>query len=104
GQAPARSTDISLAGPGEEGRDIPIHHHDVAAATLDETAPGKKAVPIRRSEADLEGERFADFELPPLTLLEEPQPFPYAEHDQLLRDRAALLEKTFADFGLNVQV
>jgi DNA segregation ATPase FtsK/SpoIIIE, S-DNA-T family len=42
--------------------------------------------------------------LPPLTLLDEPQPFPYEEHDQHLRERAALLEKTFADFSLNVRV
>ena len=33
-----------------------------------------------------------------------PQPFAYSEHDQQLRDRAALLEKTFTDFGLNVRV
>src|SRR5262249_14202417 len=49
-------------------------------------------------------ERFASFELPPLTLLEDPKPFPYEEHDQMLRQRAALLEKTFTDFGLNVRV
>src|SRR5262249_38814075 len=44
------------------------------------------------------------YELPPLSLLEEPAPFPYEEHDQRLRDQAALLEKTFTDFGLNVRV
>jgi S-DNA-T family DNA segregation ATPase FtsK/SpoIIIE len=49
-------------------------------------------------------ERFQDYELPPLTLLEEPQPFPYDEHDQHLRDQAVLLEKTFKDFELNVRV
>src|SRR5262249_12872333 len=32
------------------------------------------------------------------------QPFPYEEHDQQLRERAALLEKTFQDFDLNVRV
>jgi S-DNA-T family DNA segregation ATPase FtsK/SpoIIIE len=37
-------------------------------------------------------------------MLEEPQPFPYAEQDQRLRERASLLEKTFTDFGLNVRV
>src|SRR5207245_3591314 len=45
-----------------------------------------------------------DFELPPLTLLDDAEPFPYEEHDQRLRERAALLEKTFTDFGLNVRV
>src|SRR4029077_10336735 len=35
---------------------------------------------------------------------DDPQPFPYEEHDQRLRERAALLEKTFTDFGLNIKV
>src|SRR5262249_15367543 len=42
--------------------------------------------------------------LPPLTLLDDPEPFPYEQHDQFLREQAALLEKTFTDFGLNVRV
>jgi DNA segregation ATPase FtsK/SpoIIIE, S-DNA-T family len=70
------------------GRAIPIHHH--AESSPEASMP--------------DAERFADYELPPLTLLDDPQPFPYAEHDQQLRDRAVLLEKTFADFGLNVRV
>src|SRR5262249_12739462 len=48
--------------------------------------------------------RFDDFELPPITLLADPEPFPYELHDQRLRETAALLEKTFADFELNVKV
>src|SRR5262249_22232523 len=47
---------------------------------------------------------FEDFELPSLSLLEDAQPFPYEEHDQRLREKAILLEKTFTDFGLNVRV
>jgi S-DNA-T family DNA segregation ATPase FtsK/SpoIIIE len=42
--------------------------------------------------------------LPPLDLLAEPEPFHAADHEQLLRDRAALLEKTFTDFGVTVRV
>jgi S-DNA-T family DNA segregation ATPase FtsK/SpoIIIE len=48
--------------------------------------------------------RFDDFELPPITLLGDPEPFPYEEHDQKLRETALLLEKTFKDFDLNVSV
>jgi len=48
--------------------------------------------------------RFRDYQLPPLALLEDPLPFPHEEHDQHLRERAALLEKTFKDFELNVRV
>jgi S-DNA-T family DNA segregation ATPase FtsK/SpoIIIE len=47
---------------------------------------------------------FDDYELPPITLLDDPAAFPYEEHDQHLRARAALLEKTFKDFDLNVRV
>jgi S-DNA-T family DNA segregation ATPase FtsK/SpoIIIE len=60
---------------------------------------------VRTPEVQLEDERsFADYELPPLTLLEEPEPFPFEEHDQKLRQTAALLEQTFKDFDLNVRV
>jgi S-DNA-T family DNA segregation ATPase FtsK/SpoIIIE len=73
-----------------------------------EPAPAKAPVVyppiIRPAPVPMEQERFDDYELPPLTLLEDPQPFPYEEHDQRLRERAVLLEKTFADFGLKVRV
>jgi DNA segregation ATPase FtsK/SpoIIIE, S-DNA-T family len=49
-------------------------------------------------------QRFDDFELPPLSLLEDVKPFPHQDHEQQLRERAALLEKTFGDFGINVKV
>ena len=41
---------------------------------------------------------------PPLALLNDPEPFPVEDHEQKLREVAALLEKTFPDFGLNVKV
>ncbi len=62
------------------------------------------SVPPVLSRAQEDAERYADYELPPLDLLDDPPPFPYDEQDQLLRERAALLEKTFTDFGLNVKV
>src|SRR5207249_9871073 len=46
----------------------------------------------------------ADYDLPPLDLLEEAEPFPYSDSDPKLREQAMLLEKTFSDFGLNVRV
>jgi S-DNA-T family DNA segregation ATPase FtsK/SpoIIIE len=83
-------------------RHIPIHHHDQLHAGPEQDGPA----PLRLHDPALpsERERFADYELPPLSLLEDARPFSYADHDQQLRDRAALLEKTFADFGLNVKV
>ncbi|HMF13341.1 MAG TPA: DNA translocase FtsK 4TM domain-containing protein, partial [Gemmataceae bacterium] len=85
---------------------IPIHHHDETAkagATIRVDGPAP-ILPINRHAPLPDADRFADYELPPLRLLEEPEPFPYEEHDQQLRERAALLEKTFTDFGLNIKV
>jgi S-DNA-T family DNA segregation ATPase FtsK/SpoIIIE len=104
-QPPRRATRTASSG-------IPIHYPvavknpDVAAQkSADMPASASELLaPIRRLEAGPDSERFADFELPPLSLLEDPKPFPYEEHDQKLRDRAAILEKTFIDFGLNVRV
>jgi DNA segregation ATPase FtsK/SpoIIIE, S-DNA-T family len=83
---------------------IPILHKDEAQAELHAAPTPRAPVPIKRPVAVTPADQFEDFELPPLALLDEPQPFPYAAHDQQLRDRAALLAKTFADFGLNVRV
>jgi len=79
--------------------DIPIHSH---AENAD--APGLAA--LLRAVAppdDDEGEPPA-YELPPLSLLNDPEPFPVEDHEQKLRDMALLLEKTFTDFGLSVKV
>ncbi len=81
-------------------RDIPIRHHDQAAPEA--AAPPPIVRPRPASEA--EAARFAGYELPPLTLLEDAEPFDYDAQDHLLRERAALLEKTCADFGVRVRV
>jgi S-DNA-T family DNA segregation ATPase FtsK/SpoIIIE len=64
-------------------------------------------VPISRSHAEPATTAASlpkDYELPPIKLLEDAAPFPHEQHDQYLRDVAALLEKTFADFTLKVRV
>ena len=56
-----------------DGRAIPIRHHDQATPpSAPEIDLRAKSAPANQSEAD----RFADYELPALTLLEEPEPFP----------------------------
>ncbi|GIW79295.1 MAG: hypothetical protein KatS3mg105_1102 [Gemmatales bacterium] len=83
---------------------IPIRHPEMS---IQEDADKKTAADLaiaRPMPPATDEDRFADFELPPLSLLEDPEPFPYEEHDQLLREKAVLLEKTFADFNLNVRV
>lgn len=51
-----------------------------------------------------EQETVAEFQLPSLSLLNDPDPFPVEDHESFLRDRASLLEKTFAEFAINVKV
>jgi S-DNA-T family DNA segregation ATPase FtsK/SpoIIIE len=86
-----------MPAPAVDGTAIPIRHHDQAAPPPDAAIDPRGKVP---SDAD----RFADYQLPGLTLLDDPAPFPHDRHDQHLRDTAALLEKTFKDFSLNVRV
>jgi DNA segregation ATPase FtsK/SpoIIIE, S-DNA-T family len=104
-----------LGATRKEMFDIPISHSleaDVPAPepVVDEADSHVDEEPqilpiVRTPEVPLEDERsFANYELPPLNLLEEPEPFPLDEHDQKLRQRAALLEQTFKDFDLNVRV
>ena len=74
---------------------IPIHR----PTALTQTPLPFRVVPDPDEPAPPE-----DYDLPSLSLLADPDPFPVADHEQMLRDRAALLEKTFADFGLMVRV
>ena len=78
--------------PTAGARSIPIRYHDRLDAA--------HATPARPTDS----EQFAGYELPPLTLLEDPEPLDHGGQDQLLRERASQLEKTFADFGLKVHV
>jgi S-DNA-T family DNA segregation ATPase FtsK/SpoIIIE len=79
-------------------RAIPIHHHN----SVD--LPHEHVELSTTVASQSEHERFADYQLPPLTLLEDPRPLSTRDQDAELRERAALLEKTFTDFGLNVRV
>jgi DNA segregation ATPase FtsK/SpoIIIE, S-DNA-T family len=110
---PQRSRKLTVSG-AEKG--IPIvrlnsqaPHEECADADSDSSrghsaSPEKPPLRIVRPGPAPDAERYRDYQLPPLTLLEDPQPFPYEEHDQNLRERASLLEKTFKDFELNVRV
>jgi len=88
-ERPVRVVPAPRIAPSSSEPTIPIHHAQ---------APAVDPVLIEAA-AD-----YTEYELPPLTLLEDPKPFPFQEKEQLLRDRAALLEKTFGDFSLHVRV
>lgn len=66
-----------------------------------------KPVPISRPTANLKADGPAipaSYKLPPVNLLEDPDPFPQQEHDSRLREQAALLEKSLTEYGLNIRV
>jgi S-DNA-T family DNA segregation ATPase FtsK/SpoIIIE len=74
--------------------DIPIHVHG-----------GPTPVPLLRAVPPPdEAVASEDYEIPPLTLLNDPEPFPVEDHEQKLREVAALLEKTCLDFGITIKV
>jgi DNA segregation ATPase FtsK/SpoIIIE, S-DNA-T family len=93
---PAAATAADAALPlAEAHEDIPIHVHTEHVPT---------PIALFRPDPPDDPPANADYELPPLTLLNDPDPFPVADHEQMLREVAALLEKTFKDFGMNVKV
>jgi S-DNA-T family DNA segregation ATPase FtsK/SpoIIIE len=122
--SPGPSGEVRLGGtPAPVPAVIPIHHlqpgslPEEASAEEDTRAEGDAEPFPERLEGEpalalvengpglySERERFADYELPPCTFLEDAKPFDYAAHEQRLRERATLLEKTFADFDIHVQV
>ncbi len=85
---------------------VPINHHAGSPPSGEHEPNLMPEAPALGPGAGLYSERsrFADFELPPLTLLEDATPIALAEQEQQLRERAVLLEKTFTDFGINVRV
>ena len=54
--------------------------------------------------ADLPSDQGADYELPPLDLLEPGEDISYEEHEKEVRRKAKILERTFKNFGFNVKV
>ncbi|HEX4607384.1 MAG TPA: DNA translocase FtsK [Urbifossiella sp.] len=96
---PPPEPEVAPEPPASRPEDIPIHSH---ADTHD---PAALAALLRAvSPAEDDAGETEPYELPPLTLLNDPEPFPVEDHAQKLREVAVLLEKTFADFGLTVKV
>ena len=59
---------------------------------------------IEEIEAAASTEQPDDYELPGSDLLLESEPFCFEQHEKEVRDKAKILEKTFADFGFNIRV
>lgn len=108
--APEATEDAAGASDDGDTGDIP------APATLslkDLPSIKKFTIPVEDNNkalsehaADEVWKQDGEYQLPPLTVLEEPEPPPYhqPEHEERLRNRAAKLEQIFADFGINIRV
>jgi len=78
----------------------------------EQAAPARPAVPIRTLSSrrrapeplELSPDPSADYELPALDLLLPTEHLQLEEQEQEVRERARVLEKTFADFGFKVRV
>lgn len=103
GDAPATLIEALV----EDTTEVPILHagFGIKPPTEPEFVAEPAILPINRlGMPAVADNNFEDFELPPITLLDEPEPFPFEQHDQKLRDQATILEQTFRDFDLNVKV
>jgi S-DNA-T family DNA segregation ATPase FtsK/SpoIIIE len=100
--APTTASDVLALPIQHTGFDL-VHAIEADSAIAPAATPA--ILPITRlGLANLPEQNFDDYELPPLTLLDDPEAFPFEQHDQKLRDQATILEQTFKDFALNVRV
>ncbi len=93
----SRRRDASSTSRPIRGRATRKFRGDLVAATTQVETPPSDTPEFMATSG-------GDFELPPVSLLDEPEPFPHEQHDSQLRETAALLEQTFSDLGLNVRV
>lgn len=90
------------AAPAELLDDDPDESHLPIVRTgfdVDEPAPAAAEVSFERPPAPLTA-----FRLPDLDMLDDPEPFEFGDHDQEIRERARVLEKTLAEFQMKVKV
>lgn len=76
-----------------------------SALRIKHPAPASERDAVRlQLEAAIGSQPSGNYELPSLDLLLESEPFSFEEHEKEVRRRARVLEKTFLNFGFNVQV
>jgi S-DNA-T family DNA segregation ATPase FtsK/SpoIIIE len=102
-------------GEDDEEADVTGGDADAVATAESETVdeePAAPAVPIRTrssrrkpvEQLELSPDPAADYELPALDLLLPTEYLELDQQEQEVRDRAKVLEKTFAEFGFKVRV
>jgi S-DNA-T family DNA segregation ATPase FtsK/SpoIIIE len=110
--------------PAPESKPQPVEPEPAAAQaapaapaaeeTAEEAEPEAKLPPIRgKDDAGSAIDRIAvvpsevvakDYELPPLSLLEPPEPFDEKALETNIRENSTVLERTLAEFGIGAQV
>src|SRR5262245_3675284 len=102
---PARKPSVSVDTPPPAVSPLapePTNHDDIPIHVHTEHVP--TPIALFRADVPADEPRRDDYELPPLALLNDPEPFPVEDHEQKLREVAALLEKTCLDFGITIKV
>lgn len=91
-----------------EARDSSAHEPTVAHPPPKFKARGKAKAETTESLEHLDDTRLPEgteeYVLPDIELLMEPEQIAYEEQEQEVRRKAAMIEQTFADFGLKVRV
>ena len=96
--------EVAAPSPDETTPQI-ISDDEAAAAESDDLEP-PQAVAVEHVEdwAGASPQQLDEYELPPLTLLDEPQYEPSLDHESVVKGKARLLERTLADFRIQARV
>jgi S-DNA-T family DNA segregation ATPase FtsK/SpoIIIE len=109
--APTSSADVDEAAADDADEQVDDDGEDAVDEVVAEQ-PARPAVPIRSLASrrrtpeplTLSPDPAADYELPSLDLLLPTEHLQLDQQEQEVRERARVLEKTFADFGFKVRV
>ena len=99
GVEPSESAGAALLA---EGREHPQQELRIVRNGFDARNPGSVEAAAANSRAEIKAP--SEFRLPDVELLDEQIPFDYEDHEQDIRERALLLEQTFATFNMTVKV
>ncbi len=91
----------NVSAPGAPSSSPPLHRQDVRIRKPQK--PSRESL-LEEIESIAVAAPRVDYKLPSLDLLLESEPFRFETQEQDVRRKAAILEKTFADFGYRVRV
>ncbi|HUW83845.1 MAG TPA: DNA translocase FtsK [Phycisphaerae bacterium] len=103
--APQESDAVEAGDPSvdEAAPEFVADEEDVLASE-DLAPPRNVAVEHVEDWAGASPQQLGEYELPPLTLLDEPQYEPPLDHESVVKGKARLLERTLADFRVQARV